>query len=76
MRVTAKGQVTIPVAIRQKLGLLPGTEVALEVDGDAVRVRRAREARDRRGEALVRRLHGRAGAGTTTDEILARTREP
>jgi AbrB family looped-hinge helix DNA binding protein len=40
MRVTAKGQVTIPVEIREKAGLVPGTEVDFEVDGDSVRIAR------------------------------------
>jgi AbrB family looped-hinge helix DNA binding protein len=31
MRITTKGQVTIPVEIREKLGLLPNSEVEFEV---------------------------------------------
>lgn len=72
MRITAKGQVTIPIAIRRKLGLLPDTEVAFEVVGKAVRVRKAGSAG--RGHALVARLRGRARTRMTTDEILALTR--
>ena len=41
MRITSKGQVTIPQAFREKAGLLPGTEVEFELDGDSVRIRRA-----------------------------------
>ena len=41
MRITSKGQVTIPAAIREKAGLLPHTEVEFELDGDAVRIVRA-----------------------------------
>jgi AbrB family looped-hinge helix DNA binding protein len=34
MRITTKGQVTIPQEIREELGLLPNTEVTFEiVDG-------------------------------------------
>jgi AbrB family looped-hinge helix DNA binding protein len=36
MRITAKGQVTIPIAIRRKLGLLPDTEVEFEIERDSV----------------------------------------
>ena len=36
MRVTSKGQVTIPADIRERAGLLPHTEV--EFDGNAVRI--------------------------------------
>jgi AbrB family looped-hinge helix DNA binding protein len=33
MRITSKGQVTIPVEIREQAGLLPGTDVDFERDG-------------------------------------------
>lgn len=70
MRVTSKGQVTIPQAVRRRLGIEPGTEVDFEVDNDAVRlVRRA----DGRGAAIVARMRGRR-VTMTTDEIMALTR--
>ncbi|MHB8868605.1 MAG: AbrB/MazE/SpoVT family DNA-binding domain-containing protein [Thermoleophilia bacterium] len=36
MRITTKGQVTIPQDIRERFGLLPHTEVRFQVDGDRV----------------------------------------
>ena len=36
MRITSKGQVTIPQAIRERAGLLPNTEVEFLMDGDVV----------------------------------------
>jgi AbrB family looped-hinge helix DNA binding protein len=76
MTLTTKGQVTIPLAIRQALGLQPGTRVVFDVVGDSVRIRKAGE--QRRGAALVARMRdvGRRAAGPrlTTDEILALTR--
>jgi len=75
MRITSKGQVTIPMDIREKLGLLPNTEVEFEIDGDTVRVKRAsRTVRRGRGWALVEHMRGRATAGLTTDEIMRLTR--
>jgi AbrB family looped-hinge helix DNA binding protein len=52
MRVTTKGQVTIPQAIREQLELPPNTEVAFDiVDGEA-RLRKAkRGGRRSRGDA-------------------------
>ena len=47
MRITSKGQVTIPQDIRERLGLLPYSEVEFEIDGDSVRVRKARQKRTR-----------------------------
>jgi len=47
MRITSKGQVTIPADIRERAGLLPHTEVDFEFDGNVVRIVRA-DARPRR----------------------------
>ena len=45
MRITAKGQVTIPQAIREKAGLLPGAEVEFLLEGRTVRIARSRNPR-------------------------------
>lgn len=75
MRVTSKGQVTIPQEIRERAGLLPNTEVEFEFDGQVVRIIKARsEKRPTRGELLVARLRGRADVAMSTDEIMALTR--
>jgi AbrB family looped-hinge helix DNA binding protein len=73
MRITSKGQVTIPLEVRQKLGLHPHTEVAFEVVGKTARIRKARHG-ESRGERLVARLKGRGAGRLSTDEILALTR--
>ncbi|WP_160122288.1 AbrB/MazE/SpoVT family DNA-binding domain-containing protein [Rhodovarius lipocyclicus] len=76
MRITSKGQVTIPAAIREQAGLLPDTEVEFEFDGKAVRLRpvRARKA-EGRGARLVAHLRGRGDVAMSTDAIMALTRE-
>lgn len=76
MKITTKGQVTIPIEIREKLGLFPNSEVEFEVTGQTVRIRKVRraEARGRRGKSIVERLRGRGSVQMTTDEILALTR--
>ena len=73
MRITSKGQVTIPIEIRERLGLLPHTEVRFEVEGNAVRIVREERAGGR-GERLLDRLRGRATSGLSTEEIMALTR--
>jgi AbrB family looped-hinge helix DNA binding protein len=73
MRITTKGQVTIPADIRKRLGLLPNTEVDFDTDGDTVTIRKAGGAR-RRGQRIVEHLRGRATTRMTTDEIMALTR--
>jgi AbrB family looped-hinge helix DNA binding protein len=75
MRITSKGQVTIPVEIREKAGLLPHTEVDFEFDGETVRIVKARAPRgETRGQEIVRRLRGSATVRMSTDEIMALTR--
>lgn len=74
MRITIKGQVTIPQEIRNKLGLLPNTEVEFEMAGDHARIRRARHASGARGQNALRTLRGAAETRMTTDQILALTR--
>ncbi len=75
MRITSKGQVTIPIDVRQRAGLLPGTEVEFDVKGETVIVRRARKAGPRgRGRRLIDALRGTATTRMTTDEIMALTR--
>ncbi len=73
MRITSKGQVTIPLRIRQRLGLHSNTEVRFDVVGNTVRLRKIRGAGGR-GEKLVARLKGRGTVRMTTEEILALTR--
>jgi AbrB family looped-hinge helix DNA binding protein len=73
VRITSKGQVTIPQEIRDRLGLQPETEVAFEVIGNTVRIRKVGD-RPGRGRGIVDRLRGRATTRLTTDQILALTR--
>jgi AbrB family looped-hinge helix DNA binding protein len=76
MRITSKGQVTIPVEIREKAGLLPHTEVEFEVDGEVVRIVRAKASKeDGRGARLVAHLRGRGDVAMSTDAIMALTRD-
>jgi AbrB family looped-hinge helix DNA binding protein len=76
MRVTTKGQVTIPLAIREKLGLLPNTEVEFHLQGNAARLVKAVSKDDHgRGTNVVRHLAGKADVRMTTDQILALTRK-
>lgn len=71
MRVTSKGQVTIPQDIRRQLGVEAGSEVDFVVGDGVVRlVRRP----DGGGTALVARMRGQR-LSMTTDEIMALTRD-
>jgi AbrB family looped-hinge helix DNA binding protein len=75
MRITSKGQVTIPLATRERAGLLPNTEVEFDYDGKAVRIRRARPTSAKsRGAQLIAHMRGRGDGTLTTDQIMALTR--
>lgn len=70
--VTSKGQVTIPKAIRDHLGIKPGTRVEFrQLDNGKVELQKA-------GEMSVKEriasLVGHAGPGLSTDEIMLMTR--
>jgi AbrB family looped-hinge helix DNA binding protein len=76
MRITSKGQVTIPADLRERAGLLPYTDVDFVIDGDVVTLVRAKpRARDGRGARIVAHLRGRGDVAMTTDEIMALTRQ-
>lgn len=76
MQITSKGQVTIPQHVRDKLGLLPHTEVEFEVAGDHARIRKAKRAGvGARGDRALHALRGTADSRMSTDEIMALTRQ-
>jgi len=73
MRITTKGQVTIPQHIRDRLGLTPSTEVEFDIVGNFARIRKV-PGRKGRGASLVAHMRGKASGKMTTDEILRLTR--
>lgn len=72
MKVSKRGQVTIPRELRLKAGLLPGVEVEFIEESGSLCLRKVE--RSGRGNDLVRRMTNRGDVGMTTDEILALTR--
>lgn len=78
MRITAKGQVTIPQDIRERAGLMPGTDVEFELEAGGVRLVKANPHTDRptRGQKLVDGLRAQGDFRMSTDEIIALMRGP
>ena len=71
MRITSKGQVTIPVEIRDRAGMLPGTDVEFVVEGESVRLVKSGGRKETRGERAVRLLLGTGRfPAKSTDEIM------
>ena len=77
MQITSKGQVTIPQDVRNRLGLLPHTEVEFELAGDHARIRKSKRTVGAgiRGNRALEALRGTADTRMSTDEIMALTRE-
>ncbi len=74
MRITSKGQVTIPIEIREKMGLLPNTDVEFQIQGNTVRLKKGAGSSSRRPRDLINRMRRKATVEMTTDQILALTR--
>ncbi|MFH7319613.1 AbrB/MazE/SpoVT family DNA-binding domain-containing protein [Desulfurivibrio sp. D14AmB] len=73
MRITSKGQVTIPREVRERFGLLPHTEIEFLVEGNTVTIRKSKTS-SKRGRGLVEQMRGRATVRMSTDEIMKLTR--
>ena len=73
MKITARGQVTVPQDVREKLGLLPHTEVEFVICEGGALLRKVRGDRCR-GKGIVENLRGRATSGLSTEEIMAHAR--
>ena len=73
MRVTTKGQVTIPQHIREKLGIGPRSEVDFREEDGKVYLEKAQESTNP-ASSRFRRYRGVATVKMTTDEIMDLTR--
>ena len=72
MRVTTKGQVTIPRNVREKLGIIPQTNIDFqEENGKFYIVKTTKTKRTNK----FKKFRGIASSQMTTDEILKLTRE-
>jgi AbrB family looped-hinge helix DNA binding protein len=66
--VSEKGQVTIPKAVRSKLGLRPGTVIEFEADGGRLIGRKAG------GRDVIDELYGSLKMDEPVDEYIERIR--
>ena len=73
MRVTDKGQVTIPKDVRDAFGIGAGSEVRFDIVDDMIVVRKV-DSSASRGRRIAERLRARGDVSMTTDEIMALTR--
>ena len=69
VRITSKGQVTIPQGLREQFGLLPNTEVEFVATPDGKELRLLKSSKpSSRGRVLVERMRGRGTGKRSTDE--------
>ncbi len=73
MKVTSKGQVTIPIEIRSLLGILPNSDVEFIEEDGKVEIRKIVGASNR-GRQLIEAIRGKSSLKLSTDQIMALTR--
>jgi AbrB family looped-hinge helix DNA binding protein len=83
MRITSKGQVTVPKHIRDRLGIAPGDDIGFREEGQAVIVEKLEEPKKlNAGRELAQHLSGlgrvlRQGSPLmTSEEVMEMTRGP
>ena len=68
MEIPHDGKISISTEIQEQLGLLPGTEIELNVIGNALQLQKKHHPG--RGQALVDLMRGKATASLNTDAIM------
>lgn len=76
MKVTVKGQITIPLAMRERFNLRPGTEVEFVAGKQALEIKPIDPAETSRKafDLWLSKAAGSARPGMTTDEAMVITR--
>ena len=72
MRITKKGQVTIPKEHREKFGFLPGTELYFIAESNGLRLIKSQKLQ---GKLLIEHMRGLGDGKLSTDKIMRLTRE-
>jgi len=73
MKITSKGQVTIPLEYRKRYGLLPETSVKFVADKNGLRLVKSSQEKGR-GWQMVAAMRGTGNGKWTTEKILKLTR--
>jgi len=75
MKLTQKGQVTIPRAMRDRYGLQRGCEVEFEAMDGGVLIRPALHQQSEQMTRAIASVRGSADAGLSTSAIMQMTRD-
>lgn len=80
MRMTSKGQVTIPKSVRDSAGIKPGADLSIVYDRGVIKILRQKRgnaaAEEQARTAWLNRVRGVATSDVSTEDILAMTRDP
>ena len=76
MKITVKGQITIPQRFREQFGLYPGAEIAFVADAGGLRILPLRRGRRKAApaESWLAKAAGSATTKLSTDQVMAMTR--
>ena len=74
MKITTKGQVTIPKEVRDRCGLLPHMEVEFQVGKNGTAVLIPKKPSKSPLASWLRKARGIAKGSFTTDEVMSVTR--
>ena len=74
VRITSKGQVTIPQVIREKYGFMPETDIEFVERDGWIGIQRADLSKPDRVQQFIERLSGSATIELSTDEIMQLSR--
>ena len=72
-QINSQGQITIPPNIQQRLGLVPGTEIEIEVVEETLQLRK--KPSNHRASRLVEAMRGKATNRLSTQAIMQPTRD-
>jgi antitoxin PrlF len=73
MRITEKGQITIPQEIREKYGFLPESEVQFVEENGAIYLQKI-PRKNSRGKRLIDQMRNKSTVKMSTKEIMSLTR--
>jgi bifunctional DNA-binding transcriptional regulator/antitoxin component of YhaV-PrlF toxin-antitoxin module len=73
MKISTKGQVTIPIEMRSKLGMLPHTEVQFVLHKEGILIQKQQNSITK-GSKLLARLAGKSRVNMSTEYIMKLTR--
>ncbi len=73
MKISTKGQVTIPIEMRSKLGMFPHTEVKFVLHEEGILIQKQQDSISK-GSRLLERLSDKSRVNMFTEYIMKLTR--